>query len=53
MELWAYLVNSREQYGLQYDTKYMAELGQAMNLVYNMAISFAATEVLKMTALHS
>lgn len=53
MAPWKCLINSREQYGLQYESKYMSDLGQAMNLVYNMAISFAATEVLKMTALHS
>ena len=53
MEPWKCLAHSREQYGLQYESKYMSELGQAMNVVYNMAISFAATEILKMTALHS
>ncbi len=46
------LIHSREQYGLQYETKYLAEMGKAMDTICNMAISMATTEVLKMTILH-
>lgn len=46
------LIHSREQYGLRYETKYLAEMGQAMDTICNMAISMAATEILKMTILH-
>lgn len=53
MEPWDGLINSSEQYGLQYETKYLAELGDAIKMVYNMAISLAANELLKMTILHS
>lgn len=43
------LIHSREQYGLQYETKYLAEMGQAMDKICSMAVSMAATELLKMT----
>ncbi|KAK4018779.1 hypothetical protein OUZ56_000821 [Daphnia magna] len=46
------LIHSREQYGLQYETKYLAEMGQAIDTICSMAISMAATEVLKMTIFH-
>ena len=46
------LIHSREQYGLQYETTYLAEMGLAMDKICNMAISMATTEVLKMTVLH-
>lgn len=47
------LAHAHEQYGLQYETKYLAELGQAMKKVVNLAVSVAATKILKMTVLHS
>lgn len=53
MEPWDGLAHSSEQYGLQYETKYLAELGDAIKMLYNMAISMAASELLKMTVLHS
>ncbi|XP_046446039.1 transmembrane and coiled-coil domain-containing protein 4-like [Daphnia pulex] len=46
------LIHSREQYGLQYETKYLAEMGRAIDAVCRLAISMAATEVLKMTIFH-
>lgn len=46
------LVHSRQQYGLQYETKYLGEMGKAMDMICSMAISMAATEILKMTVLH-
>lgn len=46
------LIHSREQYGLQYETKYLAEMGRAIDAVCSLAISMAATEVLKMTIFH-
>lgn len=46
------LIHSRQQYGLKYETKYLAEMGRAMDAIYSMAISMAATEILKMTVLH-
>ena len=47
------LAQAQEQYGLQYETRYLAELGRAMDAVYNMALSLAAAEILKRTVLHS
>ncbi|EFX72133.1 hypothetical protein DAPPUDRAFT_326548 [Daphnia pulex] len=46
------LIHSREQYGLQYETKYLAEMGRAIDAVCRLAISMAATQVLKMTIFH-
>ena len=46
------LIHSREQYGLQYETKYLAEMGRAIETICSLAISMAATEVLKMTIFH-
>ena len=51
MEPWQALVHSSEQYGLVYETKYLMELGSAINLVYGMAISFAAEQALQQTIL--
>jgi hypothetical protein len=46
------LIHSSEQYGLQYETKYLAEMGRAIDTICSLAISMAATEVLKMTIFH-
>jgi hypothetical protein len=46
------LIHSTEQYGLQYETKYLAEMGRAIETICSLAISMAATEVLKMTIFH-
>ena len=51
MSPWETLDNSADQFGLVYETKYMTELGTAMDIVYNMALSMCATEALKMTVL--
>lgn len=53
MQPWDGLIHSHQQYGLQYETKYLAELGEAIKRVYNMAITMAANQLLKMTILHS
>lgn len=48
---WRSLFSSREQYYLRYESAYLLELGQAMNLIVSFAISVAAQEALKFTVL--
>ncbi|XP_015114921.1 transmembrane and coiled-coil domain-containing protein 4 isoform X1 [Diachasma alloeum] len=48
---WRCLAISREQYALRYETKYLIELGQALEYILSMAVSFATQEALKYTIL--
>ncbi|XP_057320459.1 transmembrane and coiled-coil domain-containing protein 4-like isoform X2 [Microplitis mediator] len=48
---WRCLAVSREQYALRYETKYLVELGQALEYILSMAVSFATQEALKYTIL--
>ncbi|XP_034946233.1 transmembrane and coiled-coil domain-containing protein 4-like isoform X2 [Chelonus insularis] len=48
---WRFLAISREQYALRYETKYLIELGQALEYILSIAISFATQEALKYTVL--
>lgn len=48
---WQSLDVSREQYALRYETKYLYELGQALEYILTMAVSFATQEALKYTIL--
>ncbi|XP_011301607.1 transmembrane and coiled-coil domain-containing protein 4-like isoform X2 [Fopius arisanus] len=48
---WRCLAISREQYALRYETKYLVELGQALEYILSMAVSFATQEALKYTIL--
>ncbi|XP_008560315.1 transmembrane and coiled-coil domain-containing protein 4 [Microplitis demolitor] len=48
---WRCLALSREQYALRYETKYLVELGQALEYILSMAVSFATQEALKYTIL--
>ncbi|RXG55254.1 Transmembrane and coiled-coil domain-containing protein 4 [Armadillidium vulgare] len=48
---WRSLFNSREQYCLRYDSKYLLELGKAMDLLLQFAFSMAVQETLKYTIL--
>ncbi|KAK0175661.1 hypothetical protein PV327_009393 [Microctonus hyperodae] len=48
---WRCLALSREQYALRYETKYLIELGQALEYILGMAVSVATQEALKYTIL--
>lgn len=50
---WQYLDHSKEQYVLRYETKYLLELGQALEYVLSIAVSVATQEALKYTILSS
>lgn len=46
---WQSLAESREQYSLRWETKYLMELGEAFDYILNGAISMATQEALKYT----
>lgn len=46
---WQSLAESREQYSLRWETKYLIELGEAFDYILNGAISMATQEALKYT----
>ncbi|CAH1775889.1 unnamed protein product, partial [Owenia fusiformis] len=48
---WRTLDNSKEQYFLKWETKYLLELGNAMDYLVNIAMTMAAQEALKYTIL--
>lgn len=48
---WQSLAESREQYSLRWETKYLMELGEAFDYILNGAISMATQEALKYTIL--
>ncbi|ELU07125.1 hypothetical protein CAPTEDRAFT_150011 [Capitella teleta] len=48
---WKCLASSREQYVLRFESKYLKELGKAINYLYQFAINTAAQEALKYTVL--
>ncbi|KAK6640067.1 hypothetical protein RUM43_008344 [Polyplax serrata] len=48
---WGNLLNSREQYYLRYESRYLLELGKAMDYFLNLAVTIFAQEVLKFTVL--
>lgn len=48
---WRILFDSREQYYLRYESTYLLELGKALDLIINFAVSMAAQEALKYTIL--
>ena len=50
-EPWKHLAESKEQYTLKWETKYLVQLGEAMDYVFNSAVTMAAQEALKMTVL--
>ena len=50
---WNSLNITREQYAVQYETKYLLELGQALDYILSMAVSVATQEALKYTVLSS
>lgn len=50
---WECLDVSREQYAIRYETKYLIELGQALEYVIGMAVSVATQQALKYTILSS
>lgn len=49
--VWLGLANSQEQYILRYESKYLRELGQAMEYIANIAITAAVKHTLKQTLL--
>uniref|UniRef100_A0A6G1S5V8 Transmembrane and coiled-coil domain-containing protein 4 n=1 Tax=Aceria tosichella TaxID=561515 RepID=A0A6G1S5V8_9ACAR len=50
-EPWKYLNHSKEQYCLQYESKYLLELSQAMDYLLSFVVSYATQEALKYTFL--
>ncbi|XP_012286477.1 transmembrane and coiled-coil domain-containing protein 4 isoform X2 [Orussus abietinus] len=48
---WQSLAVSREQYALRYETKYLIELGQALDYILSIAVTVATQEALKYTVL--
>lgn len=50
---WRHLAESREQYTLKWETKYLVQLGEAMDYIFNSALAMATQEALKFTVLHS
>jgi hypothetical protein len=48
---WRCLSSSKEQYFLRYESSYLKELGQALNLAVSAAVTVAAQEALKFTIL--
>ncbi|GFO07061.1 transmembrane and coiled-coil domain-containing protein 4 [Plakobranchus ocellatus] len=50
-EPWHNLAESKEQYTLKWETKYLVQLGEAIDYVFNSAVTMAAQEALKMTVL--
>ncbi|KAH9514075.1 Transmembrane and coiled-coil domain-containing protein 4 [Bulinus truncatus] len=49
---WKNLAESREQYILRYETKYLVQMGEALDYIFNSAMTMAAQEVLKQTVLN-
>ena len=50
---WLGLANSKEQYVLKYESKYLRELGKSLDYVLSFALGTAAQELLKYTVLSS
>ncbi|KAG9508889.1 Transmembrane and coiled-coil domain-containing protein 4 [Fragariocoptes setiger] len=48
---WANLNNSKEQYCIRYETKYLLELSKAMDYLLSFVVSYATQEALKQTFL--
>nr|KAI8731962.1 transmembrane and coiled-coil domain-containing protein 4-like isoform X3 [Biomphalaria glabrata] len=49
---WKNLAESREQYCLRWETKYLVQMGEALDYIFNSAMTMAAQEVLKQTVLN-
>ncbi|CAL1545276.1 unnamed protein product [Lymnaea stagnalis] len=49
---WKNLAESREQYTLRWETKYLVQMGEAMDYIFNSAMTMAAQEALKYTVLN-
>ena len=48
---WLGLANSKEQYVLRYESKYLTQIGSAMDYMVDVAIKSASMEALKYTVL--
>ncbi|XP_059178299.1 transmembrane and coiled-coil domain-containing protein 4-like [Physella acuta] len=48
---WRNLAESREQYALKWETKYLVQMGEAMDYIFNSAMTMATQEALKYTVL--
>ncbi|XP_074654422.1 transmembrane and coiled-coil domain-containing protein 4-like [Tubulanus polymorphus] len=48
---WKRLANSKEQYCLKWESRYLLQMGQAIDYLFNCAVSMAAQEALKYTVL--
>lgn len=49
---WRHLWMSREQYTLRYESRYLVELGRAIDYLMSFAVSIAIQQTLLETALH-
>ncbi|XP_070207687.1 transmembrane and coiled-coil domain-containing protein 4-like [Littorina saxatilis] len=50
---WRCLTESQEQYALRWESRYLTTLGQALDYIFNTAVSMATSEMLKYTVLSS
>ena len=50
-EPWLALDESREQYSLRWESKYLLELGKAFEYIFSLAVGVATQEALKYTIL--
>ncbi|XP_052226436.1 transmembrane and coiled-coil domain-containing protein 4-like isoform X3 [Dreissena polymorpha] len=48
---WSCLIESKEQYSLRWETKYVRQMGEAMDYLMSIGINMATTEALKYTIL--
>lgn len=50
-EPWSCLAESKEQYSLRWESKYLHQMGEAFDYILQSGLSYATTEALKMTIL--
>ena len=50
---WRGLADSNEQYALRFESRYMKEMGNALNYLFRIAVTRATQEALKYTVLSS
>ena len=48
---WRGLADSKEQYALRYESKYLKEMGSSMDYLFRIAVTSATSEALKYTVL--
>ena len=53
MQPWRHLNCAKEQYTLKYESRYLEELGKALDYLMSFAVTAAVQQALMETALHS